>query len=77
MSALEKHVPKLLVSELQSCRYYVKSSDSIQIQCDAHRNRKQNRDETLIRLNDEIKKIYDKRVPGVTSAEQQAKVDKL
>lgn len=77
ISALKKHVPKLLISELLSCRYYVKSSDAIQIQCDAHRNRTQNKDETLIRLNDEIKKIYRETVPGITSAEQQAKVDKL
>lgn len=77
MSALEYHIPKILVPELRSCRYYVKSSDSIQIQCDAHRNRTENKNETHLRLNDEIKRIYSKRVPGVTSSEQQAKVEKL
>lgn len=77
MSALEHHIPKILVSELRSSRYYVKSSDSIQIQCDAHRNRTQNMDETHVRFNNEIKKLYDQKVPGITSAEQQAKVVKL
>src|SRR6201747_277262 len=56
MSALQRHIPKVLLPELRSCRLYVRSSDTIQIQCDSHRNRSENKSETHRRLNEEMKK---------------------
>lgn len=77
MSSLQYHVPKLLLSELRSCRYYISSSDSISIQCDSNRSQPDNTQETHNKLMEEIKDIYVKRVPGITSPEQKARIDKL
>lgn len=77
MSALQNHVPKILIRELRGCRYYTASSDSIQIDCDAQRNRTENKNETHRRLQEMIKKLYQASVPGVTTPEQQSKVAKL
>jgi len=77
MSALEDHVPKILIPELRGCRYYVASSDAIAIQSDTHRNRTQNKSETHDKLQEEIKRLYSQRVPGVTSPEQKAKIEQL
>jgi peptidyl-tRNA hydrolase ICT1 len=77
LQALQRYVPKVLVPELRSCRFYVSSSDSISIQCDASRGQTDNKEETHRKLLEEIKQIYKKRVPGVTSPEQKAKIDQL
>ncbi|KAG0647245.1 hypothetical protein D0Z07_7012 [Hyphodiscus hymeniophilus] len=77
IDSVKAHVPHVLHAKLLDSRYYVSSSDSFTIQCDAHRNRSQNKDETHQRLNDEIRQIYKSVVPGVTSPLQSRKVEQL
>jgi peptidyl-tRNA hydrolase ICT1 len=77
MRALQKYIPKALINGLLACRYYSAKSDSIQIDCDAKRDRTENKNETHRKLHDMIKKIYKDRIPGISSPEQQSKVDKL
>jgi len=77
MSSLEHHVPKVLLRGLHDGRYYVASSDSIQIQCDSYRSQGDNKAETFRRLHGEIKEIYNRDVPGVTPPEQVAKLEQL
>ncbi|CZR64235.1 uncharacterized protein PAC_14133 [Phialocephala subalpina] len=77
VKALMPHVPKVLHRELRACRYYASSSDSIVIQCDSDRSQTSNEKENFERLTEEITKMYKKRVPGVTSAEQKQRVEKI
>ncbi|PSS08971.1 hypothetical protein M430DRAFT_37115 [Amorphotheca resinae ATCC 22711] len=77
ISSLQRYVPKVLISELRSCRYYVPSSDSISIQSDTSRSQTDNTEDTHRKLMEEIKQIYKKSVPGVTSPEQKERVDQL
>ncbi|RFU30869.1 hypothetical protein B7463_g5494, partial [Scytalidium lignicola] len=77
MSSLKLHIPNILIPELRNSSYYVASSDSISIQCDTHRDQTKNLEETYARLNEEIQRVFKHRIPGVTSAEQRKKVEKL
>ena len=77
MASLKIHIPKILYSELRASRYYVSSSNSILIHSDKTRSQSDNRDDTYRKLNDEIRQLYKKRVPGVTSPEQKSKVEQL
>jgi peptidyl-tRNA hydrolase ICT1 len=77
ISSLQSHVPKVFIPELRSCRYYVSSSDSITIQCDSSRSQPENTEETHRKLAEEIKRIYKKRVPGITTPEQKARIEQL
>ncbi|KAH8593933.1 hypothetical protein B0O99DRAFT_514934 [Bisporella sp. PMI_857] len=74
LNLLQHHVPKALMVALRGSRRYVMSSDSIQIQCDSHRSRTDNKTETHRRLWEEIKILYEKNVPGVTSPEKKAQI---
>jgi len=77
IASLERHVPSVILSELQNSSYFVSSSKSISIQCDSHRSQSDNEAETHTRLHNEIKRIYKAKVPGVTSPEQAKKVEQL
>lgn len=78
VTALEKYVPKILISELRSsCRYYVASTDKIAITCDSSRSQYDNKQETHHKLAEEIKRIYKSRIPGVTTLEQKARVAQM
>jgi peptidyl-tRNA hydrolase ICT1 len=55
----------------------VSSSDSITIQCDSSRSQPENTEETHRKLAEEIKRIYKKRVPGITTPEQKARIEQL
>jgi len=74
-SSLQKYIPKVILSELESSRYAVKSA--VQIQSDAFRSQSQNREETHNKLFEEIQRIYAKRVPTVASPEAKAKIEQL
>lgn len=77
MASLQRHVPKVLIGALKECRYYAANSDAIQIDCDAQRNRTENKNETHRKLHEMIQKLYKDRVPGVTSAETLDRIDSL
>ncbi|KAL2072157.1 hypothetical protein VTL71DRAFT_11500 [Oculimacula yallundae] len=77
LHTLHSHVPKVVYRGLLDSRYYVASSDSINIQCSSSRSQTDNKDETHTRLYDEITQIYRKRVPGITSAAQKQKIEHL
>jgi peptidyl-tRNA hydrolase ICT1 len=77
MDVLESHVPEIIHEQLRASRYYVHSSNSILIQCDEHRNQTSNKEETYRRLNEEIRRLYNEKVPGVASDEQRKRVEDL
>jgi hypothetical protein len=77
MSDLQQYVPTAFIDGLKMCRYYTVKSDSIKIDCDAQRNRTENKNENHRKLYAMIKQIYKDMIPGITSPEQQSKVDKL
>lgn len=77
IGSLQRYIPEVLIPELRACRYYVSSSDSITIQCDSSRSQSENTEQTHHRLMEEVKRIYKNKVPGATTAEQKAKIEKL
>ncbi|KAE9369569.1 hypothetical protein N431DRAFT_413709 [Stipitochalara longipes BDJ] len=77
LHALFLHVPKVLHPGLRDSKYYVHSSDSIQMQCDSSRSQSENRAKNHQKLLDELTRIYKQRVPGVTAPEQLKKIEQL
>jgi peptidyl-tRNA hydrolase ICT1 len=77
MDSLTFYVPKILHHGLRASRYFSWRTDSIAIQSDTHRSFQLNFEETHKRLAEEIREVYKTTVPGVTSSEQQKKVDQL
>lgn len=77
MKDLDAILPPIISRGLRRGTHYVKNTDSIQIQCDSHRNRTDNQEETHRRLNEEISLLYKVSVPGKTSIEQQQRVKHL
>ncbi|KAI0404721.1 hypothetical protein F4802DRAFT_566053 [Xylaria palmicola] len=67
VAELGKGLPKLMQSALRSSRYYTMSSDAITIQAQTQRSRTANKEQNRHKLFQEIHRIYQERVPGVTS----------
>ncbi|KAG9247486.1 hypothetical protein BJ878DRAFT_477366 [Calycina marina] len=77
IASLEKHVPSILIAGLRNSRYAVDSATTIKIQSDTHRSQSQNTHENHRKLFEEIKKVYDQKVPGVTAPEVKAKLEQM
>jgi len=75
--AIFDYVPKALHTDIRNSRYYVASSNSLIIQCDTNRSQAENENETHGRLFDEIKQIYKKRIPGITTPETKKRIEQL
>ncbi|KAI1339761.1 hypothetical protein F5Y15DRAFT_68701 [Xylariaceae sp. FL0016] len=77
LGELSTSLPKLVRSALRSSKYYSRRNDSITIQAQTQRSRSANTDENLMKLVEEVQKIYKDQVPGVTSDEKIKKYEKL
>ncbi|KAI1187515.1 peptidyl-tRNA hydrolase domain-containing protein [Nemania serpens] len=70
VSELSKGLPKLMRSALRSSRYYSMRNDAITIQAQTQRSRTANTDENHQKLVEELRRIYQERVPSATSDEK-------
>ena len=70
-------LPKLILEQLQSSRYYADGSGSLVIQADTSRRQSDNKDECFAKLDHLVRLAGKTVVKGETSPEQQAKVKKL
>ncbi|KAI1821631.1 hypothetical protein F4861DRAFT_451258 [Xylaria intraflava] len=67
LGELSKGLPKLICHALRSSRYYAMRTDSITIQAQTHRSRTANTDENRQKLIEELRRIYQEKVPAATS----------
>ncbi|KAI1112392.1 hypothetical protein F5Y14DRAFT_271647 [Nemania sp. NC0429] len=67
---LSKGLPKLIRSALRSSRYYSMRNDAITIQAQTQRSRTANTAENHQKLVEELRRIYQERVPSATSSEK-------
>ena len=77
VSELSQGLPSLLRPGLRTSKYYARRNDSITVQAQTQRSRSANEDENRRKLAEEILKIYQERVPGVTSQEKAKKYEAL
>ncbi|KAI9745981.1 MAG: hypothetical protein M1818_000662 [Claussenomyces sp. TS43310] len=77
LNTILPHVPRLLHQPLRSSRYYAPSSDSLVIQAQTSRKQHDNEAECFDKLYQLLWETSKRVVPGETSSEQHAKVDRL
>lgn len=67
----------MLRSSLRGSKYYAERSDSISLAAQTSRSRTANAEENHQKLFDEIRRLYDERVPSETSSEKRQKYAQL
>jgi len=77
MELIKPYVPKILHSELQQSRFYVASSDSLQMSSQTSRSQRENKEECYEKLHELLKDLSRRFIPGETSDAQRQKIDKL
>lgn len=77
MDLIMDHVPKILHSELRSSRFYVASSDSLQISAQTSRKQQGNKNECREKLYNLIIDISERVIPGETSATQKLRIEQM
>lgn len=77
MELIKPYVPKILHSELRQSRFYVASSDSLQISAQTSRSQQKNKDECHEKLYELLKDLSKRSVPGETLDSQKQKVERL
>jgi peptidyl-tRNA hydrolase ICT1 len=77
MNSLMPHVPKILHSQLRSSRFYVASSDCLQISAQTSRKQQSNKNECHEKFVQLLKDVSKEVIPGETSEAQKQKIEKL
>lgn len=77
MELIEPYIPGILHLELRRSRFYVYSSDSIQISAQTSRSQRENKDECHQKLHELLKDLSKRFIPGETSEAQKQKIEKL
>jgi peptidyl-tRNA hydrolase ICT1 len=77
MEAITPYLPKILHSKLRESRYYVASSDSLQMSAQTSRNQRENKDECHEKLHELLRDLSKRFIPGETSETQKQKIEKL
>ncbi|EXJ85184.1 hypothetical protein A1O3_05859 [Capronia epimyces CBS 606.96] len=77
ISRLFPLIPPVLHEGILASRYYAQSSSSLVIQADDSRKQQANKETCVRKLVQEIVDIYNRTIPGETSADQKDKVKRL
>lgn len=77
MTQLMSILPKMLHSGLRASRYYAERNDCINLQAQTSRSRTANAEENHQKLFEEIRRLYDEKVPSETSPETRQKYSQL
>ncbi len=77
IESIKPYVPKILHSELRQSRFYVASSDSLQMSAQSSRSQQENKDECHEKLHEFLKDVSKRCIPGETSEEQKEKIERL
>jgi len=77
MESIKPYVPTILHSELRQSRFYVASSDSLQMSAQTSRSQQENKDECHAKLHELLKDLSKRFIPGQTSEAQKQKIERL
>lgn len=77
MDSITPYVPKVLHSRLRESRFYVASSDSLQMSAQTSRSQRENKDECHEKLHELLRDLSKKFIPGETLEVQKQKIERL
>jgi peptidyl-tRNA hydrolase ICT1 len=77
LESVKPYVPRILHSELHKSKFYVESSDSLQISAQTSRRQQENKDECQEKLYELLKVITKDCIPGETSEVKKQRIERL